>query len=99
MFRFITLAHNIQDRDRNVFLGTFFTIWNEALLCKRSLSISLLADTKLGMNLNVTYLLLLTHPPFFITHPISPLPSFCPLLFPYAVLFFRHLILPFATFV
>ena len=74
MFCFITLAHNIQDRDRNVFLGTFFTIWNDALLCKRSLSISLLADTKLGMNLNVTYLLLLTHPPLFYHTPYFATP-------------------------
>ena len=48
------------------------------------------------MNLNVTCLLLLTQPPFSIT----PLCCFIlSLLFSYAVLFFRHFILPFATFV
>ena len=73
---------------------TFLVIWNEAMLCKRSFSITLPSDTEVG---HVLSLLLLAQAPFSITVNLFRHPPLS-LLICYAVVFFHHLILPFATF-
>ena len=67
LYHAASLAHNIRDGD---FLELFFMIWNEAMQCKCSFSISLPSDTEVRHELECNMLIALDSTPLFYHTPL-----------------------------